>query len=68
VLEAHRDYADLFYNVACAESLAGRTADALEHLERAIDISGGFCRNLARNDSDFDPIRDERAFEELVGR
>jgi hypothetical protein len=67
VLDAHPDYADLFYNVACCESLAGRTADALEHLERAIDLSGGFCRNLARDDSDFDAIRDEPAFEELVG-
>jgi hypothetical protein len=26
------------------------------------------CRGLAREDSDFDPIRDEPAFQELVGR
>jgi hypothetical protein len=26
------------------------------------------CRDLARQDSDFDPIRDEAAFKELVGR
>jgi hypothetical protein len=26
------------------------------------------CREMAREDSDFDPIRDEPAFQELVGR
>jgi hypothetical protein len=25
------------------------------------------CRDLARNDTDFDPIRDELAFRKLVG-
>jgi len=65
--EAHPQYADLFYNVACCESLAGQTADAVEHLRRAIDMSERF-RAYAKDDSDFDPIRDEPAFKELVGR
>ena len=65
LLEAHPQYAALVYNVACCESLAGRTADALEHLERAIEMSEQF-RALARDDSDFDPIRSEPAFKELV--
>jgi hypothetical protein len=64
---AHPQYALLFYNLACCESLAGRTTDALEHLGRAINISESF-RALAKDDSDFDPIRDEPAFEELIGR
>jgi hypothetical protein len=67
LVEAHPEYADLFYNVACCESLAGRTADALDHLRTAIDMSEGF-REYAKEDSDFDPIRGELAFEELVGR
>ena len=67
VLEAHPNYPNLLYNVACCESLAGRIADALEHLERAIGMWEG-CRALARDDSDFDPLRDEPAFQELVGR
>ena len=25
------------------------------------------CREMAKEDSDFDPIRDEPAFEELIG-
>jgi hypothetical protein len=65
--EAHPQYADLFYNVACCESLAGQTADAVEHLRRAIDMSERF-RTYAKDDSDFDPIRDEPAFKELIGR
>jgi hypothetical protein len=65
LLEAHPEYSNLFYNVACVESLAGRTADALEHLERAIEMSE-FFRPFAQGDSDFDPIRDEPAFQELM--
>ena len=67
LLEAHPKYAGLFYNIACCESLAGRTADAVEHLGRAIDLSERF-RAYAKDDSDFDPIRDEPAFRELIGR
>jgi hypothetical protein len=65
--EANPQYAGLFYNVACCESLAGRTTDALDHLRRSIDMSERF-RAYAQEDSDFDPIRDEPAFKELVGR
>ena len=67
LLEAHPQYANVFYNVACCESLAGRTTDALDHLRRAIDMSEQF-RASAKDDSDLDPIRDEPAFKELIGR
>jgi tetratricopeptide (TPR) repeat protein len=63
--EANPQYAALSYNVACCESLAGRTADALDHLRHAIEMSERF-RAYAKDDSDFDPIRGEPAFEELV--
>jgi tetratricopeptide (TPR) repeat protein len=66
VLEAY-PHPRVFFNVACCESLAGRTADAIEHLRQAIDMWEG-CREMARQDSDFDPIRDEPAFAELIGR
>jgi hypothetical protein len=52
--------------VACCESLAGRTADAIEHLRLAIERSRS-CASLAAKDSDFDPIRDDPAFQELIG-
>ena len=66
LIDAHPEYALLFYNLACCESLAGRPTDALEHLRRAIDLSEQF-RSYAKDDSDFDPIRDEPAFRELIG-
>jgi hypothetical protein len=65
LLAAHPDNGRLLYNVACAESLAGRTADALEHLTRAIEQWDG-VRTMASGDSDFDPIREEPAFRELT--
>jgi tetratricopeptide (TPR) repeat protein len=64
--EAHPEYPGLLYNLACCESLAGRTAEAIEHLRLAIDRSEQF-RSLAAGDSDFDPIREEPAFKELMG-
>jgi mannose-6-phosphate isomerase-like protein (cupin superfamily) len=67
VVDSHPHYAGLFYNLACCESLAGRTTDAVDHLRRAIDMSERF-RAYAKDDSDFDPIRDEPAFKELIGR
>jgi tetratricopeptide (TPR) repeat protein len=66
LIEPHPQYSAAFYNLACCESLAGRPADAVEHLRHAIEVSEDF-RGLAKSDSDFDPIRDEPAFKELVG-
>jgi hypothetical protein len=66
LVAAHPEYPELFYNVACCESLSGRTADALEHLRLAIDARES-SRDFAKSDSDFDPIRDDPGFKELVG-
>ena len=59
-------YAEPVYNLACCESLAGRTADAIERLRQAIDRSERL--RLFAKDFDLDPIRDEPAFKELIGR
>ena len=67
LVEAHPQYPGLFFNIACCESLAGRTAHAIDYLERAIDISERF-RSYAKDAPDFDPIREEPAFKELIGR
>jgi hypothetical protein len=65
LLDAHPGLGMLFYNTACCESLAGETDDAVTHLARAIELWDG-CRGLAREDSDFDPIRGDPAFARLV--
>jgi hypothetical protein len=56
----------LFYNLACCESLAGRTAEAVDDLRRAIEMWDG-CREMAKRDPDFDGVRDEPRFRELLG-
>ena len=66
LIAAHPEYPDLIYNLACCESLAGRKADAIEHLKLAIDGSPRF-RSMAADDSDFDQVRDDPAFKELMG-
>jgi tetratricopeptide (TPR) repeat protein len=66
---AHRenpDDAGVLYNLACAESMLGRTDDALAHLERSIARRDRF-RVAARTDPDFDPVREDARFRELVG-
>jgi hypothetical protein len=65
VLAEDPPYADLFYNVACCESLAGRKDDAIAHLRRAIELSER-TRAYLDGDSDLDPIRDEPAFKQLL--
>ena len=64
--DANPQYAGLLYNLACVESLAGRKDDAMRHLGQAIEGSERF-REFAAKDSDFDAIRDEPGFKELVG-
>jgi len=59
-------YPMLFFNLACCESLSGRTSDALDHLRHAVEMSEEF-RHSAKADSDLDPIRDEPAFKQLIG-
>lgn len=66
VVEANPQYGAPLYNLACCESLAGRTDDAIEHLRAALAMSERM-RDYARGDSDFDPIRDDPRFVELVG-
>jgi tetratricopeptide (TPR) repeat protein len=50
----HYALADLF-------CLMGQTETALEHLKRAIQIDK-FFRILAQNESDFEPLRDDKKF------
>jgi quercetin dioxygenase-like cupin family protein len=51
----------ILYNLACAESRAGRPLDALAHLQAAVRTDPKFA-DRAREDPDFDPIRREPGF------
>ena len=66
--EARAEYPDdagVLFNLACAESRLRRNDDAIGHLEQSIAIDAEF-RELAQKDSDFDPIRDDARFKQLV--
>jgi tetratricopeptide (TPR) repeat protein len=65
LVAANPQYPMLFFNLACCESLSGRTGDALDHLRHAVEMSEEF-RQSAMEDSDLDPIRDEPAFNDLI--
>ena len=67
VIEANPQYPMPLYNLACVESLAGRKEDAIAHLRMASEQAPDRMRLMAAEDSDFDPIREEPAFKELVG-
>jgi tetratricopeptide (TPR) repeat protein len=62
---AHPQYPALLYNLACCESLAGRKADAIEHLRLAIERSDR-VRSYLAGDSDLDPLRKEPEFQALL--
>jgi tetratricopeptide (TPR) repeat protein len=65
LLEDEPPYPELLYNVACSESLLGRTDDALRHLRRAVELMPELAR-FARDDEDLAPLRHEAAFRELT--
>ena len=67
-LEAHPDSAGIEYNLACFESMAGSDAATVaEHLGHAIELYPGF-RDFAREDSDFEPVKDDPAIHALMGQ
>jgi hypothetical protein len=66
LVDAHPEYGELAYNVACCESLAGRKADAIRHLRIAIEAHEPL-RAFAAEDTDLEALRDEPEFKELVG-
>ena len=65
-LEEFPDDPAVLYNLACAESMAGDPENALAHLGRSV-VQGERFRELASTDTDFDPIRDEPEFQQLLG-
>jgi tetratricopeptide (TPR) repeat protein len=64
-LDRYEDRSALFYNLACAEAQLGETDAALDHLRDAVAQNPPFAE-AAREDSDFDPIRDDPRFAEIV--
>ena len=64
--EAHPESAGLYYNFACFEALEGRRDEALAALRRAGELNPDMPK-YARDDADFDGLRDDPEFRALVG-
>ena len=58
----------VFYNLACFYVRAGEIEKALECLQKRIELGGALPRRWVENDPDFDAIRDDPRFQELVSR
>lgn len=65
-LPHYKDKSGILYNIACAEALLGETEQALAHLREAIASRPEFAET-AREDPDFELIRSDPRFAELVG-
>jgi quercetin dioxygenase-like cupin family protein len=65
-LDHHPDSAGIHYNLACFDSMAGASVETVaEHLGRSIELYPGF-RDLAREDSDFEPVHHEPTIQALL--
>jgi quercetin dioxygenase-like cupin family protein len=62
----HPDAWQGFFNAACLEARLGDQDLALEHFKRALELEPQKAREFAKSDSDFDSIRDDPRFVELL--
>ncbi|HKC78103.1 MAG TPA: tetratricopeptide repeat protein, partial [Gaiellaceae bacterium] len=65
-LEKHPGNALILYNIACTQSLLGRSDEALATLGESVGKWPKFKEN-AKGDDDFTSLRDDARFLELVG-
>jgi len=58
-------YAEALYNLACCYSMLGQRDDAIVYLDRAAKLDQQ-CIDWAKEDPEFDPIRDDEAFQKTL--
>jgi hypothetical protein len=66
-LGKHGDDPVLLYDLACFESLAGDTTEALDHVTRSLELDVNLARGAAV-DPDFAALRQDPRFQALVLR
>lgn len=64
-LKVRPSEAILHYNLACYQSLLGQPRDAVASLRRSFKIDQDY-RQLLKAETDFDPIRADEEFQQLV--
>ena len=62
----YADNAGILYNLACAEALLGEHDEALGHLREAVEEHPAYAE-YAREDPDFESLRADTRFAEIVG-
>jgi tetratricopeptide (TPR) repeat protein len=65
-LQFSPDNDSAWYNKACSYSLQGNYEDAISSLKHALELNLEKYRELAKADSDFDPLRDNNCFQALL--
>ncbi len=65
LIASNPPYSALLYNTACFEARAGQADQAIEHLRLAVEIAP-YLAELIREDEDFESLREQPGFEELV--
>jgi tetratricopeptide (TPR) repeat protein len=65
-LERYDDRGALLYNLACAEAQLGDAETAFEYLRRGM-VERPDLSELARDDADLAPLRDDPRFDEILG-
>ena len=55
-----------WYDKACCYALQGNIEQALENLQKAINLNPDQWREWAKTDSDFDSIRGDERFQTLI--
>jgi tetratricopeptide (TPR) repeat protein len=65
-LEFKPDYHKALYNISCAYALQENIKLALENLQQAITLEPEKYREMAKTDSDFDRIRNDDRFQQLI--
>jgi tetratricopeptide (TPR) repeat protein len=67
-IELRPDYGSAHYNRACAHARLGHTGEALRDLRKAIELDAKFSEEARTDeDHDFDNIREDPEFRQLVG-
>ena len=65
-LTSDYDSAYAYYNKACCYALQGKIEQAVENLKQAIDLNPSEIQKLAKTDSDFEIIREDKRFQALL--
>ena len=65
-IEIDPESANAYYNLACCYALQNNLEKSLEKLSQAINLDSQ-CREDAKTDTDFDQIRSDRRFQDLIG-